>query len=145
MAPSEEFTNNMTLQMRGGAEANAPDWKPTGHIKPLTAEDAKCPEITLDKSEEAAMTIQIMNSFAFQLDEEYLAEAARQTRQQASSYDAMAALNQMWMREQSMLLDEQANALEYLAKYIKSNKRIAELRAELEKAKKHISKFNEFG
>lgn len=119
--------------------------KSGGNIKPLTAEDVKCPEITLDKSEEAAMTIQIMNSFAFQLDEEYLAEVARQTRQQASSYDAMAALNQMWLREQSMLLDEQANALEYLAKYIKSNKRIAELRAELEKAKKHISKFNEFG
>jgi len=144
MVPSEEFTNNMTLQMRGGAEAQ--EWKPSGgRIKPLTEADVKCPEITLDKSEEAAMTIQIMNSFAFQLDEEYLAEVARQTRQQAISYDAMAALNQMWLREQSMLLDEQANALEYLAKYIKSNKRIAELRVELEKAKKHISKFNEFG
>jgi len=142
MPVTEEFI--LGLGPCGGAEAQ--DWKPTGgKLVPLTAADAKCPEINLEKSEEIALMIGVLNSFAFQLDEEYLAEAARQTRQQAMHYDATAALNQMWLREQSMLLDEQANALEYLAKYIKSNKRITELRAELDKAKKHISRFNHFG
>lgn len=104
------------------------------NIKPLDPDVAKCPEITHEKSQAVAMQIRILNTFVFALDEEYLTEAIKQSESQHSMYDATAVLNRSWTREQSDLLGEQVNALQHLLNYIKSNKRITELRERLHNA-----------
>lgn len=95
----------------------------TNNIKPI--EPVECP--TLEKSEEQAMLLTLMNQWAFQLDDEYLMEAAKQTREQAGRYDAAAVLNRSWNQHHSKVLSAKADALEHIAKYIKANKRVSEL------------------
>lgn len=127
----------MNLPHQFDCVAKEKDWKHTGGtIRPLTAEDTKCPEvdITEAKSMEQAMHINLLNSFAFTLDELYLQKAAEQLHNKASHYDATAVLNRSWSREGSDLMNEQARCLKLLADYIKSNKRITELRGKLDKA-----------
>lgn len=82
---------------------------------------------TLEKSEEQAFFLTIMNQWAFKLDDDYLLEAAKQTRAQAYRYDATAVLNRQWNEHHSKVLIAKADALEHIAQYIKANKRVSEL------------------
>ena len=84
-------------------------------------------EPKIEKANEQAMLLTLMNQWAFQLDDDYLLEAAKQTRQQADRYDAAAVLNRQWNQHHSQVLSAKADALEYIAKYIKANKRVSEL------------------
>lgn len=93
------------------------------NLKPI--DPVECP--TLEKSEEQAFYLTIMNQWAFKLDEEYLLEASRATRRQADRYDAAAVLNRQWNEHHSKVLTAKADALEHIAKYIKANKRVSEL------------------
>lgn len=95
----------------------------TNNIKPI--DSVECP--TLEKSKEQAMLLTLMNQWAFQLDDEYLLEAAKQTREQADRYDSAAVLNRSWNQHHSQVLSAKADALEHIAKYIKANKRVSEL------------------
>ncbi len=88
-------------------------------------EPVECP--TIQKSEEQALYLTIMNQWAFKLDDDYLLEAAKQTRRQADLYDAAAVLNRQWNQYHSKVLNAKADALEHIAKYIKANKRVSEL------------------
>jgi hypothetical protein len=94
-----------------------------GNIPPIDA--VECP--TLEKGEEQAFYLTIMNQWAFRLDDDYLLEAANQTRRQAYRYDAAAVLNRQWNEHHSKVLNAKADALEHIAKYIKANKRVSEL------------------
>lgn len=98
-------------------------------LKPLPPEAGQCPqhEPQVEKANEQAMLLTLMNQWAFQLDDEYLLEAAKQTRQQADRYDSAAVLNRSWNKHHSKVLSAKADALEYIAKYIKANKRVSEL------------------
>ncbi len=93
----------------------------SAHNKPIEFE----PQI--EKANEQAMLLTLMNQWAFQLDDDYLLEAAKQTRQQADRYDSAAVLNRQWNQHHSQVLSAKADALEHIAKYIKANKRVSEL------------------
>ena len=95
----------------------------TNNIKPI--EPVGCP--TVEKSEEQAMLLTLMNQWAFQLDDDYLLEAAKQTREQADRYDSAAVLNRSWNEHHSKVLSAKADVLEHIAKYIKANKLVSEL------------------
>lgn len=102
------------------------------NLKPLPPEAAECPqpvtyEPRIEKAEEQAMLLTLMNQWAFQLDDEYLLEAAKQTRQQADRYDSAAVLNRSWNEHHSKVLSAKADALEHIARYIQANKRVSEL------------------
>lgn len=97
------------------------------NIKPI--DPVECPtfEPQIEKANEHAMLLTLMNQWAFQLDDDYLLEAAKQTRQQADRYDSAAVLNRQWNEHHSKVLSAKADALEHIAKYIKANKRVSEL------------------
>ena len=102
------------------------------NLKPLPPEAGECPppvtyDLKIEKANEQAMLLTLMNQWAFQLDEDYLLEAAVATRRQASMYDAAAVLNRTWNEHHSKVLSAKADALEYIAKYIKANKLVSEL------------------
>jgi hypothetical protein len=92
-----------------------------GNIPPIEA--VECP--TLEKSEEQALFLTIMNQWAFKLDEEYLLEVAKKTRQQAHMYDSAAVLNRGWNEHHANVLSAQADALEHIAGYIRANKNVS--------------------
>lgn len=106
------------------------------NLKPI--KPVECP--TLEKSEQQALLLQIANQWIFQLDEDYLLEAAKLTRQQADRYDAAAVLNRTWNEHHSKVLTAKADALEHIAKYIKANKQVSELQ---KKEDSHIEAANE--
>lgn len=91
------------------------------NIPPM--EPVECPP-TVEKSEEQALLLQLANQFIFQLDENYMLMMARMIRQKAETYDAAAVLNRQWNEHHSSVLKAQADACEYIAKYIAANKRV---------------------
>lgn len=88
-------------------------------------------QLTLETSKQHAAVITMINGLAFALDENYLLEAARQTKEQAQRYDAMAVLIPTYTPAKSELYDLQSKCLEHLAQFIATSKRITEKRAEL--------------
>ena len=102
------------------------------NLKPLPPEAGECPppvnyDLKIEKANEQAMLLTLMNQWAFQLDDDYLLEAAAATRQKASMYDAAAVLNRNWNEHHSKVLSAMADAMEHIAKYVKANKRFSEL------------------
>lgn len=94
------------------------------NIKPI--EPVECP--TLDKAQEHGLMIQIINQWIFQMDEAFLLDAAKQLREKADRYDAASVLVRSWNQYHSKTTHAEADALEYLAKYILANKKVTDLR-----------------
>lgn len=88
-------------------------------------------QITLEQSREYAAIITMINGLAFSLDENYLLEAARLTREQAQRYDSMSVLIPTYTPAKSELYSLQAQCLQHLAQFIATSKHITIKRAEL--------------
>lgn len=112
------------------------------NIPPLDPNAADCPEKTPAEThaEHHAFLIQIANQWLFQMDEAYLLQCVKDIRAKADRYDAAAVLNRQWNEKHARVLNEEATALEHLAKYIFANKNVTRLRAE---EKQQVDTFNQ--
>ena len=94
------------------------------NIKPIEPSECFKP----DKAQEHRMLIQLMNQWAFEMDEAFLMDASKQLREKADRYDSASVLVRSWNQYHSQTIHAEADALEHLAKYIQANKKVTELR-----------------
>jgi hypothetical protein len=86
-------------------------------------------EKTVEKSQEQANVIKIMNIILHGLDTEYCEELAIAMKNQASRQESMAVLNPSYPLEKNEMIRMQAAALTHLVEYVKCLKEVDKIKA----------------
>lgn len=89
-------------------------------------------EPTTEKSQEQANIISSIAIQIYFLDVEYLREAAKRFRDQASRQESMAVLNPRYTQTSNDIIRVQAKALMHLCDYVDSLKEVEKLKKDLQ-------------
>lgn len=88
-------------------------------------------QLNKQDSETLAFLIEALKPTLQLIDVDYLDLATKELRNKASIYDAAAVLNRSYMPIKGNIMLEQVNAMKHLSSFVKSLKRIDELKGEV--------------
>lgn len=99
-------------------------------------------QLTKEKSEEVASMIEAIKGLLHFLDTDYCIAAVVAFRRQASMQDSMSILKPGYDFNQTRLLQQKADALEHLAKFIQALKECDELKLKIQENGAAFEKIN---